>query len=128
MKTMLSGIFAMALIGLTAPVLAAGDLLTQARMAAVEGNHEKCASLADAARREPTAVWRAHHVYATCQIYVTEARKPDIAAAEYASELRKAIDALQFLLDTPGILVIQEQRASVELMVDELFKRISPTQ
>ncbi len=119
-------IFAAGLIlALAAPAVAALDTLSQARLAAVEGDHAKCADLADKARRQPDAVWHAHHVYATCQIYAVEAQKEKLSTAEYDTGIAKAIDALQFLLDTPGLLVIQEQRASVEFMVEELGKRLS---
>lgn len=100
------------------------DTLSQARMAAIEGNHAACAELADKARREANAVWHAHHVYATCQIYATEARRATISKAEYADGINKAIDALQFLANTPGLLSTEEQRASVQFVVEELVKRI----
>lgn len=100
------------------------DTLSQARLAAVQGDHVTCAKLADQARRQRDSVWHAHHVYATCQIYVVEARRETISGEEYAQGIEKAVDALQFLLDTPGLLVIQEQRASVQFMVEELDKRI----
>ncbi len=118
------------LLPLTALVLSATaansglDRLSQARLAAIEGDHVTCAKLADQARRQRDAVWHAHHVYATCQIYVVEARRDTISNEEYATGIEKAVDALQFLLDTPGLLVIQEQRASVQFMVEELGKRI----
>jgi len=100
------------------------DTLSQARMAAIEGKHASCAELADQARREPDAVWHAHHVYATCQIYAVEAQREQITQAEYASGINKAIDALQFLANTPGLLATEEQRASIQFMVQELVKRI----
>lgn len=103
---------------------AALDTLSKARLAAVDGDHAACAELADKARRLPDSVWHAHHVYATCQIYAVEARKDSITPAQYVDGIAKAIDALRFLLDTPGLLVFQEQRASVEFMVEELAKRI----
>jgi hypothetical protein len=101
------------------------DTLSQARMAAVQGDHATCAQLADQARRERDAVWHAHHVYATCQIYAVEADRQALSDDEYATGIEKAVDALRFLLNTPGLLVIQEQRASVEFMVKELGKRIT---
>lgn len=101
------------------------DTLSQARMAAIEGDHASCAKLADRARRQRDSVWQAHHVYATCQIYAIEAQRENISQEAYADGIAKAIDALQFLLNTPGLLVIQEQRSSVQFMVDELSKRIA---
>jgi hypothetical protein len=101
------------------------DTLSQARMAAIEGDHAGCARLADRARRQRDAVWQAHHVYATCQIYAIEAQRERISQEKYANGITKAIDALQFLLATPGLLIIQEQRSSVQFMVDELNKRIA---
>ena len=101
------------------------DTLSQARMAAVQGEHATCAKLADQARRKRGAVWHAHHVYATCQIYAVEADRQALSDDEYATGIEKAVDALRFLLNTPGLLVIQEQRASVEFMVEELGKRIT---
>ena len=101
------------------------DTLSQARMAAVQGEHATCAKLADQARRKRDAVWHAHHVYATCQIYAVEADRQALSDDEYATGIEKAVDALRFLLNTPGLLVIQEQRASVEFMVKELGKRIT---
>ncbi len=109
---------------LASPANAGLDKLSQARLAAVEGDHVTCAKLADQARRQRDAVWHAHHVYATCQIYVVEARRDTISIEEYAAGIENAVDALQFLLDTPGLLVIQEQRASVQFIVEELGKRI----
>lgn len=100
------------------------DTLSQARMAAIEGKHAACAELADAARRQPDAVWHAHHVFATCQIYATEAKRETISQAEYANGIHEAIDALQFLANTPGLLATEEQRASVQFMIEELLKRI----
>lgn len=111
---------------LAATGTAAGlDTLSQARMAAVEGDHKTCAELADKARRQPDAVWHAHQVYATCQIYAIEAQRDALSREEYADGIAKAVDALQFLLDTPGLLVFQEQRDSVQFMVEELSKRIA---
>ena len=101
------------------------DTLSQARMAAVQGEHATCAKLADQARRKRDAVWHAHHVYATCQIYAVEADRQAPSDDEYATGIEKAVDALRFLLNTPGLLVIQEQRASVEFMVEQLGKRIT---
>jgi len=101
------------------------DTLSQARMAAVQGEHATCAKLADQARRKRDAVWHAHHVYATCQIYAVEADRQALSDDEYATGIEKAVDALRFLLNTPGLLVIQEQRASVEFMVEQLGKRIT---
>ncbi|KUO57196.1 MAG: hypothetical protein APF80_04220 [Alphaproteobacteria bacterium BRH_c36] len=100
------------------------DILSQARMAAIAGNHASCADLADKARRQPDAVWHAHHVYATCQIYAMEARRATISKREYAKGINKAIDALQFLVNTPGLLATEEQRASVLFVMEELAKRI----
>lgn len=113
------------LVALSTKGASAGlDTLSQARMAAVEGNHAQCAELADKARRQPNAVWHAHHVYATCQIYATEARRETLTKAQYTEGINKAIEALQLLVRTPGLLATEEQRASVEFVIDELNKRI----
>ncbi|MBU2580215.1 MAG: hypothetical protein KJ622_00660 [Alphaproteobacteria bacterium] len=100
------------------------DTLSLARIAAVEGRHAECAELADKARRQPNAVWHAHHVYATCQIFATEARRGTLTGAEYSKAINKAREALQLLVRTPGLLATEEQRASVEFVMEELDKRI----
>lgn len=104
------------------------DVLSQARMAAIEGQHAKCAELADKARREQNAVWHAHHVYATCKIYATEAAKDKISNADYVAGIQDAIDSFKFLVETPGLLVSEEQRGSVYFMIEELNKRIAPAE
>ncbi len=101
------------------------DKLTRARLAAVEGDHATCAKLADEARRGPHAVWQAHQLFATCQGFVMEAQKGKIPPAAYIAGLNKSIDALHFLLSTPGIINSEEQRGSVEFVIEEYEKRIA---
>ncbi|MCH9808863.1 MAG: hypothetical protein K0U74_14135 [Alphaproteobacteria bacterium] len=125
MKAYFASALLMAVATAQTPATAAPDQLSQARMAAIDGDHGKCAQLADKARRQKTAVWQAHHVYATCQIYATEARKDKISKSEYADGINKAVDALKFILDTPDILVNEEHRASVLFLINEMDKRIT---
>lgn len=101
------------------------DIVSKARMAAVEGDHVTCARLADEARSQPGAGGRVHHLYATCQAFAADARRSELSDAEYAAELGKAIAAYRFLLSTPGLLPHLEQRASVEFVVEELEARIA---
>lgn len=101
------------------------DKLTRARLAAIDGDHATCAKLADEARRGPHAVWQAHQIYATCQAFVMEAQKGKIPADAYIAGLNKSIDALHFLLATPGIINSEEQRGSVEFVIEEYEKRIA---
>lgn len=114
---------AIALALATSAAYAGLDALSQARLAAIEGNHADCARLADQARRQPDASWHAHHVFATCQIYATEARRDNITKEEYNQGINQAIEALDFLVTTPGLLATEEQRASVHFMIEELTKR-----
>jgi len=101
------------------------DALTKARLAAIEGGHEACARLADHARRQRDASWHAHHVFATCEVYAADDAKDEIGQDAYRKRIREAIGALQFLLNTPGILIYDQQRNSVELIVSELRKKIA---
>jgi len=110
--------------GITA-ALADTDIVTKARLAAVEGDHATCAKLADEARQQPGADGRVHHLYATCQTFAADARRSELSDADYAAELSKAVAAYQFLLNTPGIIPHLEHRASVELIVEELEGRIA---
>ncbi|MEQ8826111.1 MAG: hypothetical protein RIC14_17220 [Filomicrobium sp.] len=100
------------------------DDLTKARLAAVEGDHVTCAKLADKARRQPNTVWQAHQVFASCQAYVMEAKREKIPAADYISGLSQSVDALQFLLETPGLVNNNEQRASIMFVIEEFERRI----
>lgn len=99
--------------------------LLAARFAGVEGRFEDCARLADEARRRADAYWRAHHVYATCETFAADAARERIGEEKYAARIRKAIDAFQFLLQTPGVVVASDRRRSISFMIDELEKRIS---
>ncbi len=101
------------------------DLLSQARLAAVDGRHAECAAKADEARRQPGAVWHAQHVFATCQVFAADARRTEIGEPAYAVEVGKAIGALELLLSTPGLLAMQEQRDSVQYQVQLLRERIA---
>lgn len=101
------------------------DKLSQARLAAIDGDHATCARLADEARRMPDSSWHAHHVFATCEVYDADAKRAEIGDAAYKGRIEHAISALQFLLDNPGLLVMQEQRSSVQFIVEELTKRIA---
>lgn len=107
------------------PVSAETDIVSKARLAAVQGDHATCAKLADEARRQPGANGHVHHLYATCQTFAADARRPGLSDAEYAAELSKAVAAYQFLLNTPGLLPHLEHRASVEFIVQQLEGRIA---
>lgn len=120
-----AAIFSLAIVAGLSSVSAETDILTKARMAAVDGDHVTCARLADEARKQPGAEGRVHHLYATCQAFAAEARRSDLSDTEYASELGKAISVYQFLLRTPGLLPHMEERASVEFIVEELQGRIA---
>jgi hypothetical protein len=101
------------------------DLVSKARMAAVQGDHATCAKLADEARRQPGAGGRVHHLYATCQTFAADARRSELSDADYATELGKAIEAYRLLLQTPGLIPHIEERASVEFVIEELEGRIA---
>ncbi len=102
----------------------ASDKLIAARLAAIDGHYEKCARLSDEARRVSSAHWRAHQVYASCTVFAADAEKENITSQAYADRLQNAISALQFLLNTPGILIHNNQRQSVGFMITQLGKRI----
>ncbi|MEO1282449.1 MAG: hypothetical protein AAFV69_12025 [Pseudomonadota bacterium] len=101
------------------------DALLAARYAAVDGKFEECAKLADEARRSPRAVWRAHNVFATCEVFAADAVKDEIGPQAYVKRIQRAIDAFNFLLNTPGVLVAEDRRRSIRFMIDELDKRIA---
>lgn len=101
------------------------DPLLEARFAAVDGKFEDCAKLADQARRLPNAIWRAHNVFATCEVFAADAVKDQIGAEAYAKRIGKAVDAFNFLLSTPGVLVAEDRRRSIRYMIEELDKRIA---
>lgn len=107
------------------PASAEMDIVSKARLAAVKGDHATCAKLADEARRQPGASGHVHHLYATCQTFAADARRPVLSDAEYAAELSKAVAAYQFMLNTPGLLPHLEHRASVEFIVQQLEGRIA---
>lgn len=120
-----AAIFSLAVVAGLSSASAENDVLTKARLAAVEGDHITCARLADEARQQPRADGRVHHLYATCQAFAAEARRSQLSEREYATELGKAIAAYQLLLRTPGLLPHLEERASVEFIVEELQGRIA---
>lgn len=99
--------------------------LMEARMAAVDGDHAKCAKLADKARRIRGATWHAHRVYASCTVFAADARKKELGAAAYKAEIKKAVDALKLLFNTPDIYMQQDTANGIRLMVDELSKRLN---
>ncbi|CFX02658.1 exported protein of unknown function [Candidatus Filomicrobium marinum] len=101
------------------------DIVSKARMAAVEGDHVTCAKLADEARKRPGADGRIHHLYATCQAFAADIKRSKLSKEEYVAEIQKAIDAYQLLLRTPGLLPHIEERASVEFVIEQLQKRIN---
>ncbi|MEM1371093.1 MAG: hypothetical protein AAGG72_02575 [Pseudomonadota bacterium] len=101
------------------------DPLLAARFAAVDGRFEACARLADKARRLPTAVWHAHQVYATCEVFAADEVRTEISADAYTERIGKAVDAFQFLLNTPGVIVASDRRRSIQFMVAELQKKIA---
>lgn len=104
---------------------AEADPLLQARFAAVDGRFEECAKLADEARRRPDAVWQAHNVFATCEVFAADAAKDTIGAEAYIKRIEAAIGALRFLLSSPGVLVAEDRRRSIGFMIEELDKRIA---
>src|SRR5690349_1466077 len=93
-----AAIFILAIVAGLSPASAEPDILTRARMAAVDGDHVTCARLADEARQQPGAGGKVHHLYATCQAFAAEARRSELSGSEYAAELGKAISAYEFLL------------------------------
>ncbi|MEO1207249.1 MAG: hypothetical protein AAFV45_13055 [Pseudomonadota bacterium] len=101
------------------------DTLLKARYAAVDGRFEECAKLADQARRTPNAIWRAHNVFATCEVFAADAVKDEIGPDAYIKRIQSAIDAFQFLLQTPGVLVAEDRRRSIRFMIEELDKRVA---
>ena len=110
----------------TVPVMAQQlDKLSRARIAATEGDHATCAKLADEARRQPNTIWRAHQVFAACEVYDADDKRAEIGDAAWAKRINNAIGALRLLLQTPGLLVMQEQRSSVEFIVEELLKKVA---
>lgn len=100
------------------------DTLLQARFAAIDGRYEECAKLADEARRMPDAVWQAHNVFATCEVFAADAVKDTITPEAYVARIETAIGAFKFLLESPGVLVADDRRRSIAFMIDELHKRI----
>ncbi|MEL7048189.1 MAG: hypothetical protein AAFO75_04360 [Pseudomonadota bacterium] len=101
------------------------DPLLAARFAAVDGNFEECSTLADIARRQPKAVWHAHNVYATCEVFAADAVKDKIGKDAYIKRIQNAIGAFEFLLNTPGVIVASDRRRSIQFMKQELHKRIA---
>lgn len=99
------------------------DKLIAARLAAIDGGYEKCASLSDSARRSPYSHWRAHQVFASCTVFDAEEKKKTLSAKSYAEKLESAVDALEFLIEAPGVLVHQNQRESVSFMIEEIGKK-----
>jgi hypothetical protein len=104
------------------------DKLSQARLAAIDGDHGTCARLSDEARRMPDSSWHAHHVFATCEVYDADTKRAEIGEEAYIARIKHAISALEFLLFNPGLLTGQSQRESVEFIVEELNKRVVAAQ
>lgn len=104
------------------------DKLSQARLSAIDGDHGTCARLSDEARRLPDSSWHAHHVFATCEVYDADAKRGEIGEAAYVVRIKRAISALEFLLNNPGLLTARSQRDSVGFIVEELNKRVVASQ
>lgn len=106
----------------------ARDPLLAARFAAVDGKFEECAKLADEARRKPDAVWQAHNVFATCEVFAADAVRDEIGPEAYVKRIEAALGAFRFLLASPGVLVAEDRRNSIGFMIVELEKRIASAQ
>lgn len=106
----------------SAPAIAS-DLLVEARLAAIDGNHRRCADLADQARNQSGANWQAHNIYASCLALDAEKQKPDIGAEHYKAQILKAIRVFEELA-TGELELLSRNRMRFAQMAIELRKRL----
>lgn len=73
----------------------AGDQLTAARLAAVNGDHARCAALSDKVRKSDQSSWYAHQVYASCESIDARKKRDQLGRDKFESQSLKAIAAIE---------------------------------
>jgi len=107
----------------TAPPIAAGDRLSEARMAAVEGDFGHCANIADEVRSSPNASWYAHQVFASCLSLDARQNKTELGPEKFEIKSMKAIQAIEHIVST-GKGLTSRQRIKFSHMAVEMRKQL----
>lgn len=107
----------------TAPVRADGSLV-EARKAAIDGDHARCVTLAEKARRASPETWHAHQVYASCAAIDAQKNKNTLGPAKYEAQMMSAIEAME-LLATGDLIPTARQKLQFSNMAIEMRKRLT---
>lgn len=102
----------------------AGDRLSEARIAAIDGDHARCADIADDVRKSQAANWYAHQVYASCVALAAQKNKDELGADKYEAESLKAIAAIEEIV-LNGKNLTSRQRVKFSHMAIEMRKQLS---
>lgn len=102
----------------------AEDLLLKAQMAAVEGDHARCAELADKVRKDVPENWRAQQVFASCAALDAQAKKQALGKAGYENKVLEAIEAIEGLLGETSTLTSRQQ-LHFSFMAIEMRKQLA---
>ena len=101
----------------------AADPFMDARVAASEGKHAKCAKLADEARKRDGATWHSHHLHASCTVLGAQSRKDHMTPVEYEAQIMHAVELLENLVAGP-LVPMDKHRAQLGYMATEMRKQL----
>lgn len=100
------------------PAQAEQDPLVAARLAAVDGDHARCAELADQGRKAKGASWQAHNVFASCVALDAQKRKSELGAEKYEARMLTAIETIEFLITGDLLPSVRERLKFSQIAVD----------
>ena len=100
-----------------------GELMNEARKAAIEGDHARCAQLSDRVRKTKDGPWQAHKVFASCAALEAQAKKASLGKEKYEARVLEAIEAIDGLLGD-GSTLTSRQQLQFSFMAIEMRKQL----
>ncbi len=116
--------FACLLLVPFATSVSAFDRLTEARMAAVNGDHALCSKISDEVRNSKGSSWYAHQVFASCKSLDARQNRTELGAERFETESMKAIDAIEHIVSN-GKALTSRQRIKFSHMAVEMRKQLA---
>jgi len=102
----------------------AASRLDQARMAAVDGDHARCALIADEIRKSDNTSWYVNQVFASCRSLDARKNKDKLGPEKFETMSMEAIEAIEEIVsNTDGLTA--RQRIKFSHMAVEMRKQLA---
>lgn len=123
-KISISKTFTFLLFAIVPTPTNAADRLSEAQMAAVNGDHARCAAIANDVRKSNDTSWYANQVYASCTSLDARKTRDKVGADKFKINSMKAIEAIEeIVIDGKGLT--SRQRIKFSHMAVEMRKQLA---